>query len=111
VARHCLAALQIHVLAVRRLVLVLKTVERVEDDPVITRRLALVEGHVVVGSIIVSALLVRQQIAAGGDFGSTIPTVERREAAQIVVELGTLAVHPGVRIKLIILQLLLLGAL
>jgi len=108
-----LAVLQIHVLAVSRLVLVFEAVQSVEDDPVAARRrLALVEGHVVIGAVVViSALLVRQQIAAG-DLRPTIqvPAVVR-EAAQVVVELGALAVDAGVRVEFVILQLLLLRAL
>lgn len=74
-----LAVLQVHVLVVGRLVLVLEAVESVEDDPVAARRFAFVEGDVVVGAaVVVSAVLVRYQVAAGGDLGSAIqiPTVE-----------------------------------
>ncbi|KAL0110141.1 hypothetical protein PUN28_013643 [Cardiocondyla obscurior] len=86
------------------LVFVFETVESVEDDSVAARRFTLVEGDVVVGTaVVVSALLVRQQVAAGGDLGSAIqiPTVERREAAQVVVEFRTLAIHPALRVVLV----------
>lgn len=113
VDRRRLATLQIHVLAIgRRFVLVLETVKSVEDNPVATRRFALVEGHVVVGgAVVISALLVRQQVAAG-DLGSAIQisAVVRRETVQVVVELWTFTVHTGVRVDLVILQLFLLGA-